>query len=271
MEEREPIQVSFRLPAGTLEGLSRLVEQLRLLAAEVGGGAQGPASPPAEYGRNEEFDGRRYEDLRQGAETEDAGTVRAEVSDLEEARAVRSKAEAEMKAPARAAEAAKMDASGVKDAEPVRADVPREEIRERPAAEAERRELQKEPAPVRTEVESSAEGPEAVRAEAERLVEEPAAVRMEPESQILAAEAAWAKGDGEELATQAVRVEAFSRGMEARSAGFTPVSATEETSGKWDSVAQELTKEGAAPLTAEAVSLAFRRDGRRYDNGFPLY
>ena len=27
----------------------------------------------------------------------------------------------------------------------------------------------------------------------------------------------------------------------------------------------------AAPLTAEAVSLAFQRDGRRYDNGFPLY
>ena len=26
-----------------------------------------------------------------------------------------------------------------------------------------------------------------------------------------------------------------------------------------------------APLTAEAVSLAFRRDDRRYDNGFPLY
>ena len=26
-----------------------------------------------------------------------------------------------------------------------------------------------------------------------------------------------------------------------------------------------------APLTAEAVNLAFRRDDRRYDNGFPLY
>ena len=36
-------------------------------------------------------------------------------------------------------------------------------------------------------------------------------------------------------------------------------------------MAEELVVPGAAPLTAEAVSLAFRRDGRRYDNGFPLY
>ena len=34
---------------------------------------------------------------------------------------------------------------------------------------------------------------------------------------------------------------------------------------------EELITAGPAPLTAEAVSLAFRRDDRRYDNGFPLY
>ena len=36
-------------------------------------------------------------------------------------------------------------------------------------------------------------------------------------------------------------------------------------------VAEELVAAGPAPLTAESVSLAFRRDGRRYDCGFPLY
>ncbi len=36
-------------------------------------------------------------------------------------------------------------------------------------------------------------------------------------------------------------------------------------------IQEELVEEGPAPLTAEAVSLAFRRDDRRYDRGFPLY
>lgn len=34
---------------------------------------------------------------------------------------------------------------------------------------------------------------------------------------------------------------------------------------------EELADSGEAPLTAQAVSMAFERDGRRYDNGFPLY
>ena len=40
---------------------------------------------------------------------------------------------------------------------------------------------------------------------------------------------------------------------------------------RWTGVAEELVAAGPAPLTAESVSLAFRRDGRRYDCGFPLY
>lgn len=42
-------------------------------------------------------------------------------------------------------------------------------------------------------------------------------------------------------------------------------------SGRWDGLREELKAAGPAPLTAEAVSLAFRRDDRRYDRGFPLY
>ena len=40
---------------------------------------------------------------------------------------------------------------------------------------------------------------------------------------------------------------------------------------RWTGITEELVTPGPAPLTAESVSLAFQRDGRRYDNGFPLY
>lgn len=40
---------------------------------------------------------------------------------------------------------------------------------------------------------------------------------------------------------------------------------------RWGGVIEELADAGEAPLTAQAVSMAFERDGRRYDNGFPLY
>lgn len=55
-------------------------------------------------------------------------------------------------------------------------------------------------------------------------------------------------------------------------AGYYPeVQLPEAPGGIWSDVKEELTYTGPAPLTAEAVSLAFQRDDRRYDNGFPLY
>ena len=58
----------------------------------------------------------------------------------------------------------------------------------------------------------------------------------------------------------------------APSAGYTPASQLPEApGGSWGGVREELTFPGPAPLTAEAVSQAFQRDDRRYDNGFPLY
>ena len=267
MDEREPIQVSFRLPAGTLEGLNRLVEQLRLLAAEVNGGAESPAAPPAEYGRNDGFDRQRYDALR--TEPESAQTVRAEFSGVEDPQAVSGKAERHVEAPAEAsgeveqASVGTQDASGAKDAAP--------DAQERPAEEPAPQERREEPAAVRAEADGPVEGPEAVRAEAESPVEVPEAVRLEPESQIPAAEAVWTESGGEHPAAQAVEINAFSDGAEVRSAGFALGAVPAEVPGKWNGVTQELAQEGPAPLTAEAVSLAFRRDGRRYDNGFPLY
>lgn len=40
---------------------------------------------------------------------------------------------------------------------------------------------------------------------------------------------------------------------------------------RWSGYIGEPAVSGEAPLTAEGVSMAFERDGRRYDNGFPLY
>lgn len=55
-------------------------------------------------------------------------------------------------------------------------------------------------------------------------------------------------------------------------AGHAPeVQLPEAPGSSWSGIREELTFPGPAPLTAEAVSQAFQRDDRRYDNGFPLY
>lgn len=54
-------------------------------------------------------------------------------------------------------------------------------------------------------------------------------------------------------------------------AGFPVENAVELLSAGRSGQEEELITASPAPLTAEAVSLAFRRDDRRYDNGFPLY
>lgn len=54
-------------------------------------------------------------------------------------------------------------------------------------------------------------------------------------------------------------------------AGVVVTTHAEPPASRWTGVTEELVTPGPAPLTAEAVSLAFQRDGRRYDNGFPLY
>ena len=64
----------------------------------------------------------------------------------------------------------------------------------------------------------------------------------------------------------------LSQELTAPVAGYYPaVQLPEAPGGSWQEVREELTYAGPAPLTAEAVSLAFQRDDRRYDNGFPLY
>ena len=71
MDEQEAIALNIRLPAGMLEGFTRLVEQLRYLAAEVNGGGSTSASVPAlplESGENTAFDFARFQGMEENAE-----------------------------------------------------------------------------------------------------------------------------------------------------------------------------------------------------------
>ena len=80
-----------------------------------------------------------------------------------------------------------------------------------------------------------------------------------------------AEAAAQELALAAARGE-VSGGIETPlGAGVVVQTQPEMPQSRWSGVTEELVIPGPAPLTAEAVSLAFERDGRRYDNGFPLY
>ena len=85
---------------------------------------------------------------------------------------------------------------------------------------------------------------------------------------------ATAAGDVQWAALSAAAVTAAADGgLPAPSAAGLTVSEIEQLpyTRHGNSSVERLMTADPAPLTAEAVSLAFRRDDRRYDNGFPLY
>lgn len=267
MEEKDAVQVSFRLPAGALEGFSRLVEQLRLLAAEVsGGGTASPAAPALfEGGESRAFDLAHFQTLsRELAPPESAG---AEISQIAEASGVRTE-----HSDLEGAAAVKADAQSGAD-EPEDAGSAVEDAPERVQAEARPEVWEEEVSPEDASTEEMREVTEAsaVRTEQGDDLADAPAVRMELESQIQEAEAVWSEIQERNLNAVSARMEDFASLEAARAAEAGPVSSLETPRSRWGGVTEELAAAGSAPLTAEAVSLAFRRDGRRYDNGFPLY
>ena len=68
-----------------------------------------------------------------------------------------------------------------------------------------------------------------------------------------------------------VREEVSSGTASPLGAGMVVTAEPDVPQSRWTDITEELVIPGPAPLTAESVSLAFQRDGRRYDNGFPLY
>jgi len=261
MRRQKPIQVSFQLPQGALDGFTRLVEQLRLLSAQLSGGS-GPAAYSAEPIRermeNPSFDWERFYDLGRGA----AQAESVQAPDLERD-APRPIQEESVPAPADSGEdlVEQPAPAGERENSPLEARAVREEA-DSPVTEA----VQANAPPERP----LAEAPQAQAPPETPLAEAPA-VQMEPESGIPEAEAVWAEAEARDLSPTSAHAEALSDVKTPESAGFSITAGPESGTGRWTGIAEELSAPGPAPLTAEAVSRAFQRDGRRYDNGFPLY
>ncbi len=248
MEEQELIQVNLRLPASALDGLSRLAEQLRKLAAAVG---ERPAGPSEERAESASFDPERFRALRRSAEESSA-----QAEDVQ-AQPVRSDADGFIQEP----ESAGMELSEQDDVPERDASIPHDETGVGRAEEPVRR---------RETEEEAEEIPVAQPPQAEETLEAPS-VRMEPESQIPEAEKVWAPVEERDIPLPAAQAE-IPEGVETPlGAGRVVTAQAEPPASRWTGVTEELVTAGPAPLTAEAVSLAFQRDGRRYDNGFPLY
>lgn len=258
MDRKEPVQVSFQLPPGSLEGFSRLVEQLRLLAAQLDGGSKTShaVSSVREGMENPAFDWQRYYELGQGAPPPES--VQAPCGDealtppepLEDGLSCESDGAAPAVPPGGTVEHTPLEARAVQD----RAD---SSVAEAPQARA----LPEKPIPDAHTAQPPAETP---------LLDAPA-VRMEPESSIPEAESVWAAMETRDPAPAAVRAEAQAVMEPPQSAGFSIGTGPADLQSRWGGITEELAAAGPAPLTAEAVSQAFQRDGRRYDNGFPLY
>ena len=248
MDGQELIQVSFQLPASVLDSLARLAEQLQKLAAAVGGAGQsaGMAEETVESGA---FDQERFQALMQQSKAAGGQPLQAQ--------AVRSGGMEPVREPESAGGTPPEGPQG-----PDRTDISAMSDPETPESAG--------PEPDGTGKESADDIP-SVRPEMEARTPDAPAVRMEPESLIPEAEKAWA-GTGEgDLPLPAVRTEDLTGIETPLGAGMVVTAQPEPPAGRWSNMSEELATPGPAPLTAEAVSLAFQRDGRRYDNGFPLY
>lgn len=251
MEDREQIELNLRLPAAALESFSRLTEQLRALAEAVNGGVR-PAASGAERASSDAFDWARFQALSEGPEPPAA--VQARLSRQDGADAVR----ADVQRTPRQPESAGGSAT---DAPPVPEQAGRE------TSDAQVLPAPGEPAPQTAAEEGEAP---AVRDTADKPLADAPAVRADLEGQLPLAEAAPAETSAKAEAAE-VQLEMAGGADAPAAAGFSVDSAVEDAPGRWSSVTEELVAAGPAPLTAEAVSQAFQRDGRRYDNGFPLY
>ena len=238
MDERDVVELRLRLPAGELGTLARLMEQARSLLTLEGGGAAAPsparmAENPMEAGVNTVFDAVKFRRLGETRRAEAGGEA--------------SPPEAEA-----AGAPAEMNPDDIVPPEAGLWDAP-----DAATVEAEVRSELPVPA-VEAAVSLGPETPAGAADAIERPEAEPASSRREERTP--------------ELAVPLPAAPEVRRGLaEVRDAGFTPETTPAEARGGAFAAVEELVSPGPAPLTAEGVALAFQRDDRRYDNGFPLY
>lgn len=282
MEDRELIQVNVQLPVEALHQFTMLIEQLRRLS-EAGGGGPDPAAGPArEQAESAVFDPERFQLLsRELKPPENARPPQSAAQ--EEAPAVRRAVQRELPPPESAGAPVSVAApepgamypdtaaAGPAEAEAVRLEPSAREA-EGPPEPPERAERPADSTPAAAPKDAARE-PEAksVQAAPDTPVPDAPAVRLDPASQIPAAETVWEEARDRDLEAPALRTEPGPAAETPLGAGIVVSAGADGPPSRQAVMAEELVVPGAAPLTAEAVSLAFRRDGRRYDNGFPLY
>ncbi|MDE7220477.1 MAG: hypothetical protein K2O45_12800 [Oscillospiraceae bacterium] len=252
MDEQELIQVSLRLPASALDRLSALAEQLRKLTAAVNG-LHTPPGALEDVSESGFFDPMRFQALRQKAE--EAG--KQGVTKATDTEAVRSYA-SEWVRDAECADPAVFEDLPL----PKREELFRHGERKHDAFSAQEAGKREN---------TAVDDIPAVRPDTAENVPEAPVVRIEPDCQTPEAESAQVQSGEVELPLPAARADPLAGAETPQGTGMVITAHAEPPASRWSGVAEELAEAGPAPLTAEAVSLAFQRDGRRYDNGFPLY
>lgn len=276
MDEQELIQVDLRLPASALDNLARLAEQLRRLTTVISGLSR-PADMLEERVESSAFDPERFRELRQKAEKAAAQPPQAE------AQPVRTGAFKHIPGPESAGKATPLTPEEPKRAQaPASMDInPHTQTAqdrigqtaegEIPAAHPAAEESLPSAPPVRIEPDSQIPDAEAAREQTEVSLPDAPSARIEPDSQIPNAEAAWEQAETEETLLFSAQAEITGDMGAPQGVGAAVTARPEIPQSRWTGITEELIDPGPAPLTAEAVSQAFQRDGRRYDNGFPLY
>ena len=254
MEERELVRIDLQLPASALDSLSRLAEQLRLLTAAAGNLRQRPGQ---EYAENASFDTERFRSLQPEDRRKKPVEMRVDtVTDVDAAVPVRSSITEDVPSPERAgsevadhreeaAQAAPPGSDSIPDAKTAGSGI-QEELT---VKDAER------------EITGDLEDIPTVRPEVGQDTTELPAAREEMDA------------EGADVPVwNTTGPEDGQYGIESPlGAGVVVTAEPDMPQSRWTSITEELVTPGPAPLTAESVSLAFQRDGRRYDNGFPLY
>ena len=281
------IQLNIQLPLEELGRFSHLLEQLQQLMA-----ADNSRSTPQEAEKSPAFDPQRFQQLMQ-AELSGNNEVSAVPSSvpidkqttpmgsLPEASSI----QAELLLSQQNAAAAQAELSSMGEIPAVQAEL--SSLQEAPAVQAELSFLADAPgaesevsflaSPPAAQADLSAV-PEISADQIQSAMEEGDIPTAQPDEMLPSSEEApsdqpHASEEGDSPPPEEMpAVQEFLELSAPRSAGYYPqVQLPEASGGIWGGIQEELTFSGPAPLTAEAVSLAFQRDDRRYDNGFPLY
>lgn len=243
MAEEKLISVSVQLPASELSRLSELVNRILRVMDSDGTQLDTGAPPAVEHSDSTYFDLAQFRALRQAATPAKMEVSQGETAPMQE-RAERGTADFSSQPGGTRLPVHPADASAQGEAP-----IPRK------APEAEEQASVPTPSPDATES-PAAGSPAADTARNPESLDVPGPDRDRAPRQEAAAP---------------IRREPLWSQEEAPAAGFPIAGMADTPSVKVPDSGRHLVSAGPAPLTAQAVSLAFERDDRRYDNGFPLY